>query len=99
MQAEHDNIAVLFSDRAITYLFSELLEAQGYETQIITDIKALSQHKKLVTEYQYYQQLPKDHDVKCLIVSNQPKDEVDAVYLSRPLTEEKVEKALRTFLQ
>ncbi|MCO6429944.1 MAG: hypothetical protein J5J00_03720 [Deltaproteobacteria bacterium] len=92
-------IAILFGEPQINLLFSELLKARGLRTQIITDASILEPSVKVITEPQFFESLGQENKKRCLVVGN--KDAlraVDALSLSRPLTEAKIEAALSRFL-
>jgi len=81
-------------------LFSELLEVRGVHTKIAESPQTVPLNTRVITEIQYFSELPKECRMQCLVVGN--KDAlrgIDALTLSRPLTEEKIESALAAFLQ
>ena len=92
-------ISILFEDELVTELFSQLLEAVGEKTQILADLSELNSTSKIVTEPQYFAQIEKSLHDQCLIVGNKEVLKgIPALSLSRPLTEEKIEEALASFL-
>jgi|GEM_PF-1616180 len=95
-------VCVYFEDETITQLFSDLLEARGIHTQILTDLEQMpnGSETKIITEPQFFQFLDKSSHGKCLIVGNKEALRgIAALSLSRPLTEEKIENALAQFLR
>ena len=92
-------VTVLFCEPAITFLFSELLRSRGIETAIAEDVTEIQPTAKVITEPRYYSGLPESVRSQCLVVGNKDAlKSVDALSLSRPLTEEKIETALSRFL-
>jgi hypothetical protein len=94
-------VSICFEDPTINLLFSELLEVRGIRTHILESIEHFSGSSKLVTEPQYYSSLASDQRQRCLIVGNKDalRELKDGVPLSRPLTEDKIEEAIRQFLR
>ena len=81
-------------------LFSELLEVRGVHTQIIASPMTIPLNARIITEVQYFSNLPSECRSQCLVVGNKDSLKgIDALTLSRPLTEEKIESALAAFLQ
>lgn len=102
-RSDHANgakeVSICFADPTITYLFSELLQARGVQTQIVEDPASLSDVARVITEPQFFSRVPASARSYCLVVGN--KDSLkglEALQLSRPLTEEKIETALASFL-
>ena len=94
------DIAILFEDPRITQLFSELLRANGVETVILESAQDLSSDYALITEPQFYPLMDGSQKTNCLLVTNpnQSSPNFNCTVLSRPLTEEKIEAALKAFL-
>ena len=93
-------VAVLFEQDLIKVVFSDLLEARGVPTVIIEGVNELAPGARVITEVQFFSQLPPAAQARALVVGN--KDtlrDLPALALSRPLTEEKVEVALVQFLR
>ena len=81
-------------------LISSLLQSRGVRTHIINSIEQLNGYSKLVTEPQFFYRLPKRPPQSCLLIGNQNALEgAEAVTLSRPLTESKIELAINKFLE
>lgn len=95
---EYYSVAVLFADPMITYLFASLLQARGVQTQVVHDADEVDESIKVITEPQYYSQLPPAAQRHCLLVCSKEPTESDVICLSQPLTEDKVEAALARFL-
>jgi hypothetical protein len=93
-------VSICFADPMINHLFSELLEARGVRTRIVSDITEAVKETKIITEPQFFPDLEPSQRTSCLIVGNKESlKEVEALSLSRPLTEEKIESALADFLK
>ena len=93
-------IAILFEDPKINLLIAGLLNARGFQTRIIEGAADLSADEKVVTEPQYFSQLPRRLKKSCLLIGNREAlDGADAITLARPLTEEKIEEAIGEFLK
>ncbi len=100
---KYDTVTVCFIDPAIQALFTELLTARGVKTHILHEIPFGFSNTKIITEPYFLPDIPKAALTKCLIVGNaqhtrESAAESEAIYLSRPLTESKVEHALAQFL-
>ena len=96
---ESESVGILFREEMICLLFSQLLEARGVKTSILDCVTETTPHSKIVTEPIYFSKLDPDRAHKCLVVGNKNTlTGLDAVCLSRPLTEEKVENAIEKFL-
>ena len=92
-------IAVFFEDRKINLLISGLLNARGVRTRIITSTEDLSAMDKVITEPQYFPRLGARSRKHCLLIGNREAVEgANAITLTRPLTEEKIEQAMAEFL-
>ena len=95
-----DAISIYFEDETITELFSELLQANGWSTKVLNKIEEVKPSTKIITEPRYFPMLSPDTQNKCLIVGNKNAlQSINAICLSRPLTEEKIEEALNQFLR
>ena len=98
--ADFEAIAICFEEETINLLFSELLNVRGVKTEILESIDDFSGKMKLITEPQFLDSIPHKHHHRCLVVGN--KDRLvglESITLSRPLTEEKIEQALRNLLR
>ena len=93
-------IAIFFEDRKINMLISGLLNARGVRTRIVTSTADLSVNDKVVTEPQYFPRLSGRTRGRCLLIGNREAVEgANAITLTRPLTEEKIEQAIAEFLR
>ena len=98
--SDYTSVAVCFEDPVINHLFAELLQVHGVNTEIIWDIRDLKGGTKIITEPQYFASLPSSCRQKCLLVGDPDVlEEFEAPGLSRPLTEEKIDRALCEFLK
>lgn len=99
---KHTNLPVVsicFEEAEINILFSELLRSRGVPTRILPSVKEAAGNTKIITEPQYFPNIPESYKTSCLIVGN--KDSLkglSGVLLSRPLTESKIEMAIEKFL-
>ena len=93
-------VHVCFEDPGITYLFAHLLESRGIDVVIVENLSALNNGMKVVTEPRILRKteiMLSEEDL--LIVGNDGSlHGLNGVLLVQPLTEEKVESALDTFL-
>jgi hypothetical protein len=92
-------VAICFADTDITFAFAELLQAMGIPVELMADLKHFVGNQRLVTEPQYLHYLDDESKNRTLVVGNKetlPED--GSIALSRPLTQEKIEVALETFL-
>ena len=97
--ADYASVSICFQDEDINFLFSELLEVRGVKTKILADAASLVHETKIITEPIFFPMISPEVQKKCLIVGN--KDALlglDAICLSRPLTEEKIEAALQLLI-
>lgn len=93
------DICILFTDDDIAEVFHELLSSMGTEVTLIDQVDSIPEGSSLITEPSYVPLLPSSIHEKCLVVGNRGALEgLPTLCLSRPLTEEKVESALREFL-
>lgn len=92
-------VGIYFEEHAINELFSELLRARGVRTVVLDDVQTVPRGTRIITEPQFFDALRPDQRTSCLVVGNKDSlQRIDALSLSRPLTETKVEKALLEFL-
>lgn len=93
-------VAVCFLDREINQIFAELLNARGVETFITEDLATLSGEVRIITEPGAMHRLDPKHHQRCLVVTNCSSDtqSLGSLSLSRPLTEQKIERALAELL-
>lgn len=93
-------IGILFFNHAISLLFSELLNSRGIEAVQISDPIDCSNYHKVITEDSYIKYLSEDLLSKSIIVGSCEFIDSNKVHqLTRPLTEEKIESALRYLLE
>lgn len=98
-QSDFETVSILFAEPQITCLFSELLKAKGVDTKILNSPQEILHSGKLITEPQYIGQIDPSHHKRCLLVGNKEVLKgLNTLSLTRPLTEEKVEKALSLLL-
>ena len=92
-------VCIYFEDETINEIFSALLEARGIPTRILEKIQDIEGDTRIITEPRFFPLLDKCYHSKCLIVGNKDVlQNINALSLSRPLTEEKIEDALSRFL-
>lgn len=93
--ADFRTVAIFFQDAGINELFSALLQSRGERTQVIHSTNELSDISLLITEPQLFEQLPQSYNGKCMLVGNKNALKgLNAICLTRPLTEEKIESAI-----
>ncbi len=97
--SDYPAIEICFNEPAISYLFAELVEAQGFSAIILEDITKASKETSIITEPFLFDRLPDLNPKRCMIVcENGAPGMKDAVQLVRPLSEEKIERAFSAFL-
>ena len=93
-------VSILFEDQVITHLFSELLKVRGVATQVLASVDDVQSETRIITEPQYFPEIPTELQNKCLIVGDKEAvEDLPTASLERPLTEEKIEAALFAFLK
>ena len=102
-QDDYADVCICFEEPLISYLFAELLEAQGCAAKIISKIHELRDGMRLVTEPHLLQQLSTTPPTSCLVVGTRSSLGTVALphahqTLCRPLSEDKIEAAIRQFL-
>lgn len=98
--SDYTPVCVFFEDETINEVFSDLLQARGVTTRVLSSIAEAGKDTKIITEPRFFPMLDSTCHGKCLIVGN--KDALhglSVLSLSRPLTEEKIEAALSRFLR
>jgi hypothetical protein len=95
--ADYEPIFIWFEDDLISYLFATLLQARGVQTAEVRDLRECSARSRIVTEPQYLPHLTDEQRRSCLLVGSED-HRVGLVSLTRPLTEEKIDRALSRFL-
>lgn len=98
--SDYPSVHVCFVDPGITYLFAHLLQSRGIEVIIEENLSAVAAGAKVVTEPSVLRETTdKFSGNNLLLVGNDRTfDGLPGIFLARPLTEEKVEHALDTFL-
>lgn len=92
-------VSICFAEEEINHLFSELLRSRGVPTRILQHVSEANGETKVITEPQYFPQIPDSYKQSCLIVGNKESLKgLTGVLLSRPLTEFKIETAIESFL-
>ena len=92
-------VCIYFEDESINAIFSELLEARGIHTRILAAANEMQGQTRIITEPRYFPYVDESSYCRCLVIGNKESLRgLTAVTLSRPLTEEKIETALRQFL-
>ena len=90
---------MFFADGDVASIFAELLEVQGVPVQVLASPGELADHNRVITEPRYVKEIAPDNYPRCLVVGNKEcLNGLPTLSLSRPLTAEKVEQALRAFL-
>lgn len=98
--ADFPPVAICFQDQLITNLFAELLRAHGHTSRIIKDIGEVTAGTKVITEPLFLSSLPPASHPFCLLVADaEALEGYSGRSLVRPLTEEKVERALSQFFR
>ena len=96
---DYSPVSLFFNDDTITHIFSQLLEVHGFKTSILGDIGEYDGSTRIITEPQFFSRIDPAHHRKCLVIGNKESlNGINALSLSRPLTEEKIEHALSRFL-
>jgi hypothetical protein len=103
-QTTHDSaipeVAVFFEDPKINLLFSDLLKARGVATRIINCAENLTCAAKIISDPQYFHLLRGWQPQNCLIIGNKEVVKgLNAITLSRPLTETKIELAIAELMK
>ena len=92
-------VAVLFLEPQIRELFAELLAARGLKVSELASPSEFSGETKIITEPIYFPLINTNSKEQCLVVGNSDAmGKIQALCLARPLTEEKIENALKAFL-
>jgi uncharacterized protein YjgD (DUF1641 family) len=93
-------IEICIADTAIAELLAELLKARGISAFLSTPTN-LQLRGKLITEIQYYKTFKeKVCPEHCLVIENaRSSPPISAHTLVRPLTEEKIDKALKALIE
>lgn len=90
-----ETVVVHFEDAEITAAFTDLLGAIGMRTVAPGSLSVLDGCPRIVTEPRFYADLDNDQQQRCLVVGNSEHlSNIDACSLARPLTENKIEKAI-----
>jgi len=93
-------VDILFTNLDISKLFLKLLNANGLNANLINSLQEFTSTKKLVTELQFYDKLSTELKAHCLVLTPQEKiPNSGGIILQQPLTEKKVEDALRQLIK
>lgn len=95
---DYQDITILFSDKVITKLFTQLLKTKGVHPKPINSLKELNESEKIITEPLYYKQLSPNLQEHCLLLTSKKETGIAGICLTQPLTERKIETALSSFL-
>lgn len=94
------HVSICFADAPIAALFTELFEAHGACASVIEHPAQASMEGLLVTEPQYFSDVPEELLTRTLVIGNNDTVHQFASYsVARPLTIEKVEQAIVRLLQ
>ena len=97
--ADFPPVAVLFEREEIAELFAGILRARGVPTRIIQRDDTLIPSMRLITEPRLFPALPGWSPHRCLVVGEPGQlSGIDAHHLTQPLTEDKVEQAIKALL-
>ena len=93
------SVGVRFSNAEVNQLFCELLETHGVNAHVVKGASQLQDETKVITEAQFFDELPPSLKRRCLVVGNsQTLAGISALALCQPLTEQKVETAIKQLL-
>ena len=96
---QKNTIGLFFHNHQVCEAFEMLIEAMGKETQIIETFEDINTTEKLITEPSIYCTIPDSAKNTCLVIGRESeRDTVPAPFISQPLTSEKIECNLRSFL-
>ena len=92
-------VAILFESQRISDLFLDLLASRDIPGEVVTSSAALDTDVRIITEPQFFPTLTPAQQGRCLVVGQKDQlPEQSTARLSQPLTEEKIERALRQLL-
>ncbi len=98
-ETDHPEISIFFHDKHIGLLFSELLRGMGYSTTLVRNISEVNAETKIITEPIYYPEIGQTQKGRCLLIgSAESLKGLDTLSISQPLTESKINSALKEFL-
>ena len=93
-------VAICFSDDKINAAFADLLRARGVQAFIIDSPEELDSETKIITEPIYFPDIKFCERSNCLVVGRKENlDGINAISLEQPLSEAKIEHALRELLK
>jgi hypothetical protein len=93
-------VFILIEDEDVSLLFSELIRANGLDTQIVASEKLIPDAAKVLTEPRFYDNLTEAQRQASLVIGNKTAlGGIHTATLSRPLTEDKIINALEAFLE
>jgi hypothetical protein len=96
---DYPPIVICFRDAEISYLFAELVEAEGYQTRIVSDLASVADETHIILESSLVESLPAHLAHSCLVVGDSAtRVPTTAVPLLRPLSEDKIDMAFSRFL-
>lgn len=96
---DYPPIVICFRDEEISYLFAELVEAEGYPTRIVSDLATVTDETHVILESSLIESLPTHLTNSCLVVGDSAtRVPISAVPLLRPLSEDKIDLAFSQFL-
>lgn len=97
---EREVVSICFHDQHIASLFANLLSARGVANQIIETLEDSPSGTRIITEPALFEDLPDPANHPCLLVgSDGTKLPAAIIPLPQPLTENKIESALRQLLR
>jgi len=92
-------VVIYFTDAIINELFAELLAVRGVEARIVSSAEAVPPNARIITEPHLFPALTPSQCGRCLVVGDRSAlAGIPSLALTRPLTEEKIERALEQLL-
>ena len=92
-------VTLLFHKKEVTAAFQLLIESMGASTTIIETAEEIPMNTKIITEPTLYTLIPKEVRDNCLVVGDEDQRmSVEGPFLARPLTSEKIELGLKSFI-
>jgi hypothetical protein len=93
-------ITLLFHHQEIAEVFADLIGSMGYKPNIIQSDQQITKEATLITEPLFFRNLGAAAPEKCLVIGDGATLEgITAKTISRPLTPQKIESGLRSFLE
>ena len=97
--SDYRPVGIYFEDPVINQLFAELLRVRGVEASVLHTLEDADSETRIITEPQFFPEIPNAQRRSCLVVGNRDAvKDLEAHALTRPLTEEKIDSALKAFL-